>query len=174
MVWCAWGATPQVSFVFVIQLILVNLVVAVILESYSEASDSQRRLVSSLVLRDYVDQWKMRDAEGVGFIRVEKLTKLMASVPAPLGFGGTQQAVSEGRIMSVVREMELKLYVGPPQNQGERTQYYVGFHEVLLKLVSRAMCARTADKVAVQAIKASVKTRTQVLHIPTPIFPPST
>lgn len=60
-VWCGvmWGAT-QVSFVFLIQLILVNLVVAVILESYSEASDSQRRLVSSQVLRNYVDQWKVR------------------------------------------------------------------------------------------------------------------
>jgi hypothetical protein len=54
-----WGAT-QVSFVFLIQLILVNLVVAVILESYTEAADSQRRLVSSHVLRDFVNKWKVR------------------------------------------------------------------------------------------------------------------
>jgi imidazolonepropionase-like amidohydrolase len=105
----------------------------------------------------------MRDASGSGFIHVDKLTKFMASVSAPLAFGGTQQPVSEGRIMSVVREMELILYVIPPQTKGDRTQYYVGFHEVLIKLAARAMCARTVDKVAVQAIKQSVRTRTREL-----------
>jgi hypothetical protein len=105
----------------------------------------------------------MWDTEGLGFIHVDKLTKLMASVNAPLAFGGTQQAVSEGRIVTVIREMELKLYVSPPQKKGDRTQHYVGFHEVLLKLAGRAMCARTADKVAVQAIKQSIRTRTQEL-----------
>jgi hypothetical protein len=150
---------PQVSFVFVIQLILVNLVVAVILESYTEASDSQRRLVSSLTLQNFTDQWQLRDPDATGFIRMEKLGKLFKSVPPPLAFRGTEQAVSFGKLMPLVQSMELNIYMS--SNKAGVSQYYVSFHELLMKLSARAMCARTTDKTAVHAIKQSVRLRTQ-------------
>ena len=75
-----------VAFYLVASFILLNLVIAVILENFGTAVDDASREVPQEVLLQYREEWERLDPEATGNISSDKLMLLLRRVRRPLGF----------------------------------------------------------------------------------------
>lgn len=80
----AWMSYPfMVSFVFIVQFMLVNLVVAVVLDNYGKASEDEKRVVNQAVFINFQHQWQKHDPNASGLVPVASLDALLACTRPP-------------------------------------------------------------------------------------------
>eukprot|EP00466_Bigelowiella_natans_P004329 jgi/Bigna1/69667/fgenesh1_pg.9_\ len=78
-----WSPVYTISFMIFVALVMVNLFIAVILESFSTATqDSESSLES---LHEWRDIWSAFDPQGTGFLPATDVIHLLSSVGQPIG-----------------------------------------------------------------------------------------
>ena len=86
----SWIAIPYfISFQILGSFIMLNLVVAVILENFSSIGGANPDLVTGSDLERFREIWARFDPDADFYIRVEALPQLVASLPPPMGLQGT-------------------------------------------------------------------------------------
>jgi voltage-dependent calcium channel L type alpha-1D len=76
-----------ISFTLIVFLLVLNVMVAVIMDNFEDALGSEPSLMQIHHLRTFVKKWRDFDPEGTGEISRSDLTKLLKSVEPPLGLG---------------------------------------------------------------------------------------
>ena len=139
----------MVSFTLIVTYIMLNLSIAIILESFSESEDSSgdktktsdnendfnEESLTPDELEQYINMWSRFDPLATGFITVRDMLELMKILPRPLGF---PRNLTLGRKLKLLTRMRLQIY------HGERVQ----FHEVLTAVAKRVMlilCRKRQD-----------------------------
>ncbi len=83
-----WHAPAYyISFVLVTNLLLVNVMVAVIMSSFEGVQVDQSQIQISH-LRQFATKWKHMDPDGTGFIHYEDLVIILKAIEPPIGLGG--------------------------------------------------------------------------------------
>ena len=75
------------SFVIVMQLMIVNLFIAIVLEGFAQFSIQNNAIVGSQDYETLIDLWSDYDPTATGWIKPEHLAFLIYQLPAPLGKG---------------------------------------------------------------------------------------
>lgn len=73
---------------------LLNLVIAVILENFSCQAGSGERVISDDVINHYREEWERLDPKGKGNMKSEQLMVLLRRVSFPLGFQATSTSLA--------------------------------------------------------------------------------
>jgi hypothetical protein len=85
----SWAAIPYfVSFQLLGSFVLLNLVVAIILENFTTLGNVNPDLISSADIANFTEAWAEFDPDADGDILTKDLPKLLLKVPPPMGFQG--------------------------------------------------------------------------------------
>lgn len=74
------------SFYLIVNLIFLNLFIAIILDSFQETQLKDQRLFNQESLEYFREHWANYDPQGTSFIPIYKLRDLLANLGPPLGF----------------------------------------------------------------------------------------
>jgi len=125
-----------ISFMVIGSFVMLNLVVAVILENFTSLGNVRTDLVSPDDITDFKEAWSTYDPDADGKIPAKKLPELILSLPPPLGLQGTADGTTHGKALSFC------LSLGLTQVDGE-----VEFKKVLESLMKVNYHAKAADSV---------------------------
>ena len=112
------------SFVIICALIILNLVIAVIIDEILASSDAETLPVVQENMENYIEVWQELDEEGNFFIPREVLPQLISRLDPPLGIRGLQ--VDEAGLLDLMGQMEISV-----------TKGQINFHETLHALAGR-------------------------------------
>merc|ERR1719171_46928 len=112
-----------IAFTVIGSFVMLNLVVAVILENFTSLGNVNPDLVSTNDIVEYKEVWGYYDPDADGMIPAKSLPNLVMSLPPPLGVKGTKQD-------SETKAFRFCLSLGLTQKNGE-----VGFKQVLDALI---------------------------------------
>ncbi|EGZ10885.1 hypothetical protein PHYSODRAFT_337659 [Phytophthora sojae] len=99
------------SFTLIVAYVMLNLTVAVVLESFATSQEEEEEsiLVPEL-LEGFQYKWAALDPTATGFIRVDKMLPLVHAVMPPLGWFGIPMTMSH--FFRYMRALQLPLYEG--------------------------------------------------------------
>ena len=103
------------SFILIVQLIFLNLFIAIILQGFDFMNKKANRILKDEVLLEYKVQWAKFDPKGTGFIKTQNLSTFLLKIGSPLGFDPAT-AANKGRQKDFIRNLELATF--------SRCQYY--------------------------------------------------
>lgn len=112
------------SFILIVQLIFLNLFIAIILQGFDFMNKKANRILKDEVLNDYKAQWAKFDPKGTGFIECQNMSTFLLRIGSPLGFDPATAANKE-RQNDFIRNLELAPY--------SKWKYY-NFYDCLRKL----------------------------------------
>ena len=147
-----------ISFVVLGSFVLLNLLIAIILENFSNLIDAESKEGLTIQELDSFQLGWHETIEGIndpkrallerrGCIRMKHLSDLARNLPLPLGFRGMETA-SEARIEMWVKQLKLPGHVLPEElkqaiNQSDRVAFYVEVVLALAKSRIRSSAATT-------------------------------
>ena len=145
-----------IFFTLIGSFVMLNLVIAVILENFSGLSNEDEQVMPDSLLEEFVEQWARLDPDGDGLIASQKLTTLLRRVKEPVGFASKRHG---GVVMTRQQQMVFLTELEIPDHGGQ-----ISFQEVL------QACTRRAYADAIAALPASldltVKIGMQACHDP--------
>ncbi|KAK9816590.1 hypothetical protein WJX72_002338 [[Myrmecia] bisecta] len=115
------------SFQILGTFIMMNLVIAVVMENFSMSRDAGSKEVTQDDIEDFSLVWTQFDPAARGFIKLDSLPALLQAVEPPLGLLGV--VVSRHHLLRFQKELNLK--VGP--------DHRVYYHELLTAMSQKAM-----------------------------------
>ena len=74
------------SFILIVQMIFLNLFIAIILQGFDFMNKKANRVLKDEVLMDYKVQWAKFDSKGTGFIDCKNMKTFLLKIKDPLGF----------------------------------------------------------------------------------------
>lgn len=120
------------TFKLVCQFVLLNIVVAVVLDNFSELREWNPKLCSEHDIQDYTDQWANFDPTASGVLDVDACAELVLSLNAPLGLmdsvNATGEPYDEEMASDFIRQLDL------PWNESKM----VGFEDLLNALIVKS------------------------------------
>ena len=129
-----------VSFFMLSNYIMMNLIVAIVLDNY----DLNRNLSTCIVNRRHDESfrknWKIFDGDGDGMIPAHNLHALIMKTLYPLGLGNEPEGMSERALRKAARQIELELELPCHEPKGE-----IAFEETLNALTLRAIPVEELD-----------------------------
>ena len=129
-----------VSFFMLSNYIMMNLIVAIILDNY----DLNRNLSTCIVNRRHDESfrknWKIFDGDGDGMIPAHNLHALIMKTLYPLGLGNEPEGMTERALRKAARQIELELELPCHEPKGE-----IAFEETLNALTLRAIPVEELD-----------------------------
>ncbi|KAK3252569.1 hypothetical protein CYMTET_38138 [Cymbomonas tetramitiformis] len=106
----SWIAIPfMFSFVVFVQMILLNIFIAVVLSSYSDIALAEGRVISMFYVQMIHDRWCEKDTLQTGVLSMEKVFEIIQEIPKPLGIAKEnslhkiEPPLTEGEMFSVNR-----------------------------------------------------------------------
>lgn len=134
-----WGSSYGViyltSFILFVQLIFLNLFIAIILQGFDFMNKKANMVLHDADLEWFKEEWAKYDPEGKGFIKVEDLNKFLIKIGSPLGFDSITSANLE-RQKEYISNLDLWTY--------KRVTYY-NFYDVLRKLAKHLIMKITLE-----------------------------
>ncbi|KAK3264415.1 Caveolin-2 [Cymbomonas tetramitiformis] len=108
----SWLAVPfVVSFVMLVQLVMLNIVVAIVLEKYSDCQLENVRIVNQDVIHEFKAVWRKYDIQASGFAPLECLYDIMVELPPPLGLN--RQEWTARMFLPIASKLNLAVYTVP-------------------------------------------------------------
>ena len=133
-----------ISFTVLGSFVMLNLVVAVILENFTALGNVNADLVSASDIADFKEAWGDYDPDADGMISVSDLPKLVARLPPPLGLKGTRD---QSRPVKVCLQLGLSQVRNATTNEPE-----VAFKPTLDALIQRNYAGKVdVDEAAADA-----------------------
>ena len=93
-----------ISYIILGGFVLMNLVVAVILENFSSLGDINPDLVSSMDIAEFGDRWALYDKDADGVLYPEQVAQVVINTPPPLGLQGIADI---GQARDVIAQLDL-------------------------------------------------------------------
>jgi hypothetical protein len=143
-----------IAFTIIGTFVMLNLVVAVILENFTSLGNVNPDLVSTNDIVEYKEVWGYYDPDADGMIPAKSLPSLVMDLPPPLGVKGT-------KLDSQTKAFRFCLSLGLTQKNGE-----VAFKQVLDALIQRNYGdkkVKLADGDAPDAVKEVLLKRQQTV-----------
>lgn len=119
-----FGQAFFMSFILIVQLIFLNLFIAIILQGFDFMNKKANMILKDEVLLDYKVQWAKFDPKGTGFMECRNLNTFLTKIGGPLGFDSVTIAHQE-RQKDFITSLDLCTY--------SRCKYY-NFYDILRKL----------------------------------------
>jgi hypothetical protein len=117
-----------VSFVAFSSFVVLNLLIAVVLDNYSMSQqEAKSQLVSPSDVKDFRRIWKLFDPELTGFVQTSDVHNIVCLVPPPLGLKG--QRTTDLALLQFMKSL----------NVHEGSAKFVHYVDVLQALSARAM-----------------------------------
>lgn len=84
---CGWGvAYPYfITYIILIRLTLLNLLLAVAVEGFSESQKEDEAVINPTQLDEFLDRWAEYDPRGTGLIRPEEFLFILHELFPPVG-----------------------------------------------------------------------------------------
>ena len=120
------------TFKLVCQFVLLNIVVAVVLDNFSELREWNPKLVSEHDLNDYADQWGNLDPSASGVLKADACIELLLNLKAPLGLGDSVNAAGEPYNEAMALDFVTRLEL--PWDESKQ----VGFEDLLNALIVKS------------------------------------
>jgi hypothetical protein len=117
-----------VSFVLIVSLVVLNLIVAIVLDTYDEIM-SEDNIISTDKLTEYLRVWSTFDPEATKLLETYKVPTFLKTLSAPLGCEGDEEDLKQ--IL-----MSLNLYVIDDR---------VHFRDILVQLAANAIKRKMRD-----------------------------
>eukprot|EP01048_Picozoa_sp_COSAG05_P003861 COSAG05_NODE_189_length_14633_cov_44.869134_4_plen_1996_part_00 len=124
------------TFLMLATFIMLNLVVAVMIINYEEQQADSERAVNQDHMDHFRDVWEGFDAEGIGWIRTEKLLALLENLDIPLGFHSSKPMAKVAK-KKALQELAMQL----PDHDG-----WIHYTETLFALAYRNMSEAAVDE----------------------------
>mmetsp|Transcript_20362 Transcript_20362/g.38964 ORF Transcript_20362/g.38964 Transcript_20362/m.38964 type:complete len:841 (+) Transcript_20362:3-2525(+) len=126
----SYAAFPfMLTFVLLVQMILLNMFIAVTLSSYTDVSMSESRLINGLALLAFNRAWEKVDPVGIGYVHVSLIADFLFELPEPYGLKSARSSQHERRsianLIALLRKLRLNM-------SGEMLDY----RQVLLRLMA--------------------------------------
>ena len=125
-----------ISYTVVGAFVLLNLVVAVILENFTAMGDINPDLVSANDIAEFGEIWATVDDDATGMITPEALAEVLLILPPPLGLAGTTDAAGA---LKIIHDLD----VDPDRINGG----YLLFAPVTEALIHRSYDAQEVERV---------------------------
>ena len=93
-----------VSFMLLGTFIILNLIIAVILEDFFTAQAEEDNLLTVMDVHGFMNKWKVYDPSGTATIATTRLPGFLRSVPPPLGLGGAKRPKDLAQIVGGLYE----------------------------------------------------------------------
>jgi len=122
-----------ISFTVIATFVMLNLVVAVILENFTTLGNTNPDLVSTNDIEEFKEVWGWYDPDADGMIPAKALPALVLRLPPPLGLKGTVDETES-------KAFRVCLSLGLTQKNGE-----VGFKQTLDALIHRNYATKKVD-----------------------------
>jgi len=81
----AWAYPYFITFVMIVNLVIMKLFMVVAIEGYMEAVNEHYSIITSKSFEEFLDNWSTYDPQGTGWISFEGLVYLFFSLDPPLG-----------------------------------------------------------------------------------------
>jgi hypothetical protein len=169
---CGLPATAIVffiSYVLIGGFVMLNLVIAVILQNFAGIGTDEARAVTEAMMLRFRDEWQLYDPAASGNIPSCELPGFLCRVPAPLGFldeadDGARVLPTRGQRLALLREMAI------PDHDG-----YVNFQELLQALTHHVHAHETLPPDLPEVAKLSsmllrAKKKCNIDALPPPLF----
>eukprot|EP01025_Chloroclados_australasicus_P020054 TRINITY_DN21087_c0_g1_i1.p1 TRINITY_DN21087_c0_g1~~TRINITY_DN21087_c0_g1_i1.p1 ORF type:complete len:530 (-),score=83.48 TRINITY_DN21087_c0_g1_i1:316-1821(-) len=147
---CGISAAPMFFVMFTVcgAFIMLNLVVAVVLENFSISKTNEEYKIGVEDIEEFSKVWSEFDPDGVGYISVYSLNNFLLDLPKPLGLKG--RSLGRGQMLQFQKEAAIKA--------SSNNVYY---QDVLMALGAKAMNI-SQEEMAMQSNMMSVeKMRTE-------------
>merc|ERR1711968_68135 len=127
----AWGAPLYfLSFFILSSLLMLNLLVAIILDNFGDTQTFENCVVQHDDLTVFAEHWSEFDPAATGFIDAAKLLSLVRGLPEPLGVADVQASEEDRRRLAKLKARRMDI----PDRGGR-----VSFNETLSALCSLAI-----------------------------------
>jgi len=123
------------SFILINVFVIVQLLIAVVLEAFSDIADEDSQRLNKDELERFAATWVQFDPECTLFISTAKLQSFLSVLPPPMGFGVTYQASAE-EMVAFVASLRLPTYAGN----------FVHFSDVALACARRVIADAVRDR----------------------------
>ncbi|KAK3265242.1 hypothetical protein CYMTET_26061, partial [Cymbomonas tetramitiformis] len=97
-----------VSFILLVYFIIMNIIMAVVLDEFSLAQKEYTRLMSKDILACFQSSWTKYDLVGSGFIPAEHIFDVMMELPAPIGL--SKHTWLPGMFLPLATKLQLPVY----------------------------------------------------------------
>ena len=119
-----FGQVFFMSFIVIVQLIFLNLFIAIILQGFETMNKKANMILQEEALEKYKAEWAKFDSKGTGLIECQNLRNFLINLGSPLGFDSTISKSIEKQ-KDFISSLDLWTY--------NRCKYY-NFYDVLRKL----------------------------------------
>ena len=151
-----------ISFVIIGSFVVLNLLIAVVLDNFSMAKDEAEKGITSDDLRIFRKTWSRFDPQGTGFVKAKEAGNLILYMPPPLGLEGTDSTADSLR--RFLDSVELKV-----------TSNYIYYHDFKNALIAKAMGVNMSDmpeEMTAEIAKSMEKTRYLAYQRAQELMPP--
>ena len=121
-----------ISFVVIGSFVVLNLLIAVVLDNFSMAKDEAEKGITSDDLRVFRKTWSRFDPQGTGFVKAKEAANLILYMSPPMGLEGTDPASDDVR--RFLDGVELKV-----------SSNYIYYHDFKNALIAKAMGVNMSD-----------------------------
>lgn len=118
------GQVFLTSFILIVQLIFLNLFIAIILQGFDFMNKKANMILKDNDLFEYKEQWAQFDPKGTGFMKIEDFKDFLKKIGEPLGFDSIT-AADPLRQKEYISNLDLCTY--------NKVKYY-NFYDCLRKL----------------------------------------
>ena len=122
-----------ISFQLIFAMMLLNLFVAVLIETFEETSKAESFLVPESNLSDFVSSWRESDMDAQAFIPINDIERLFDMIPPPLGWYKKREFTRSDKY-NFLKSLNIHIY----NFAGSDANYYY-FDDVLLAAVRRVV-----------------------------------
>ena len=121
-----------ISFVVIGSFVVLNLLIAVVLDNFSMAKDEAEKGITSDDLRVFRKTWSRFDPQGIGFVKAKEAGNLILYMSPPMGLEGTNPSPEDVR--RFLDGVELKV-----------SSNYIYYHDFKNALIAKAMGVNMSD-----------------------------
>lgn len=146
-----------ISFQLIFTMILLNLLIAVIIEAFEETSKAEAFLIPQSNYEDAVEQWGRHDPKAKAFIPIHAIEDFFEAVPPPLGWQGKKKMTQREKTTSL-KALNLPMY----HILADKTKYYY-FYDILLsasrKVIAENYFTNDLDPIIKLALLKQIEVR---------------
>mmetsp|Transcript_8905 Transcript_8905/g.12085 ORF Transcript_8905/g.12085 Transcript_8905/m.12085 type:complete len:671 (+) Transcript_8905:3-2015(+) len=108
----SWVAVPyMVSFVVLATLIMLNIVLAVVINAYTRNLHEDSCPVNSMVIEAFQTHWSRWDTSGSGFIELQDIIALLTEMPEEIGFRRGRAQLRIAEVLPLASKLQLPIYI---------------------------------------------------------------
>lgn len=130
-----------VSFTLLCGYILLNLIIAIVLDNFQSSREEEKLPIKRIHLQSFVDAWSQFDPSGTTFISARKLPGLIMALDPPMGTKGTRASLADVQMIIMTSDIP---------NRNGKVHFMETLHALSARIVGTDLPAAAHKKVEKQ------------------------